>query len=227
MENPVPKIYAAMCAIMADVEPIAKSRKNETQKYQFRGIDDVYEALQAILVKHKVFTLPTILEQTREEKINKSGGLNLYSILKIQYTFYSGEDGSSVTASVIGEGMDNGDKSSNKAMSVGHKYTLLQAFAIPTKEPKDPENDSHDLDGSKNAKKEGEFANNHEPITAGSYVVKFGKYKGMAIRNIDVCELENYVDYITTKAAKEAKPIIGDVADFLDSVDIYLSQMEH
>jgi hypothetical protein len=43
--------------------------------------------------------------------------------------------------------MDSGDKASNKAMSVGHKYAFLQALCIPTVEPKDPENDSQDLRG--------------------------------------------------------------------------------
>jgi hypothetical protein len=41
--------------------------------------------------------------------------------------------------------MDSGDKAANKAMAVGHKYALLQALAIPTTEPKDPENDSHEV----------------------------------------------------------------------------------
>jgi ribosomal 50S subunit-associated protein YjgA (DUF615 family) len=41
--------------------------------------------------------------------------------------------------------MDSGDKASNKAMAVGHKYALLQLFAIPTEEQKDPEYDSHDV----------------------------------------------------------------------------------
>lgn len=139
------KIYNAMTAVMADAEPIAKDRQNKGQGYAFRGIDDVYAALQAVMVKHKVFSLPTVLEQIREERTSKSGGLNIYSILKIKYTFYT-DDGSSVEAVVIGEGMDSGDKASNKGMSVAHKYALLQAFAIPTKEAKDPEHDSHDLD---------------------------------------------------------------------------------
>jgi hypothetical protein len=46
---------------------------------------------------------------------------------------------------VIGEGMDSGDKASNKAMAVAHKYAIIQVFAIPTEDDKDPENDSHEV----------------------------------------------------------------------------------
>jgi hypothetical protein len=38
--------------------------------------------------------------------------------------------------------MDSGDKATNKAMSVAHKYALIQVFAIPTADDKDPENES-------------------------------------------------------------------------------------
>lgn len=135
------KIYQAIPACMADIEAIAKDRKNTSQGYQFRGIDDVYNELHAILAKHGVFTVPEVLEERSEERQTAKGGVLIYRILRIRYTFFAA-DGSSVTAVVVGEGMDSGDKASNKAMSVGHKYALLQVFAIPTEEAKDPENDS-------------------------------------------------------------------------------------
>ena len=141
-EEKKPLIYAAMSAIMGDVDPIAKARQNKAQGYQFRGIDDVYAALQSILAKHSVFTVSEIISQATEEKQSKSGGTMFYRVLHIRYRFYAA-DGSYVTTEVIGEGMDSGDKASNKAMSVAHQYALLQAFCIPTEDPKDPENDSH------------------------------------------------------------------------------------
>lgn len=137
-------IFGRIPLIMAEVEPIAKSRSNEQQRYKFRGIDDVYQALQAIMAKHGVFTVPKVLHERSEERQSKAGSALIYRILTIEYTFYAA-DGSSFAAVVIGEGQDSGDKASNKAMSVAHKYALLQVFCIPTDEPKDPEHDSHDL----------------------------------------------------------------------------------
>ena len=43
--------------------------------------------------------------------------------------------------------MDSGDKAANKAMSAAHKYALLQVFCIPTEEPKDSENEHHEIEG--------------------------------------------------------------------------------
>lgn len=133
-----PMIYQKISEIMAEIGPIGKDKKNVQQGYQFRGIDDVYNALQPILAKHKVFTTSEILSEKSEEKATKSGSVIFYRIYRIRWTFYA-EDGSSVTTETIGEGMDSGDKGSNKAMSVAHKYALLQVFCIPTEESKDPE----------------------------------------------------------------------------------------
>lgn len=137
-------IYQLIPLIMADVEPVAKSQKNTQQGYSFRGIDQVYAALQAILAKHGVFTVPRVINERAEERTSRSGTALIYRVLTIEYDFYA-PDGSYITACVIGEGQDSGDKASNKAMSVAHKYALLQVFCIPTEEPKDPEHDSHEL----------------------------------------------------------------------------------
>lgn len=134
-------IYKAMREIMAASEAITKDRKNLQQGYMFRGIDDVYNSLHAIMAQHGVFMLTEVLEERSEERQNKSGGALIYRILKIKFTFCA-EDGSSVSSIVIGEAMDSGDKASNKALSVAQKYCLMQTFLIPTDDPKDPEIDS-------------------------------------------------------------------------------------
>lgn len=138
------KIYKQMSKIMAEVSPIAKARKNVAQSYMFRGVDDVYLALQELMAKHGVFSLPEVMAERTEDRTTQKGAALIYRVLTIKYTFFA-EDGSNVSAVVVGEGMDSGDKASNKAMSVADKYALLQAFKIPTDDPKDPENDSHDV----------------------------------------------------------------------------------
>lgn len=131
-------IYTAINGIMEEIGAIGKTSKNQQQGFMYRGIDAVMNALQPALVKHKVFVVPEILEQKREERVTGKGGNLIYSVLKIKYTFYA-EDGSSVSATVIGEGMDSGDKASNKAMSVAFKYACFQVLCVPTEEMKDPD----------------------------------------------------------------------------------------
>lgn len=134
-------IYQSITKIMEEVPSIGKTQRNKTQGFMYRGIDDVMNALQPLLAKNKVFMVPEILEQTREERTTSKGGNLIYSICKIKYKFYA-EDGSSVEAITIGEGMDSGDKATNKAMAIAMKYALFQVFCIPTDEMKDPDSET-------------------------------------------------------------------------------------
>ena len=135
-------IYESITAIMQEVPAIGKNKENQQQHFKFRGIDDVMNALQPLLAKHKVFIVPEILEQRREERVSqKSGGNLIYSICTIKYKFYA-EDGTFIEAVTIGEGMDSGDKATNKSMAIAMKYALFQVFCIPTEEMKDPDGDT-------------------------------------------------------------------------------------
>lgn len=144
-------IYKKIADVMRDLDAVDKLQRNTQQSYSFRGIDDVYNALHPLLAKHGVFTVPEVLEDRTEDRVSQKGGVLIYRILKIQFYFFA-EDGSCVNAIVVGEGMDSGDKASNKAMAAAHKYALVQVFAIPTKEAKDSENESHEVKPKATAK---------------------------------------------------------------------------
>lgn len=137
-------IYEAINNVMKEIGAIGKNSKNSQQGFMYRGIDAVMNALNPALIKYGVFVVPEVLEQTREERQTAKGGTLFYSICKVKYTFYD-KDGSSVEAVVIGEGMDSGDKATNKAMSVAFKYACFQVFCIPTEEMVDPDAECHDV----------------------------------------------------------------------------------
>lgn len=129
-------IYAAIQAVMKDIEPIPKDRDNAAQHFKFRGIDDVYNALHPILAKHGVFTTSQIVNRAYSESQSKSGTTMAERVLSIRWRFYA-TDGSFVETETDGEAMDSGDKASNKAMAAAHKYALMQIFCIPTADEKD------------------------------------------------------------------------------------------
>lgn len=137
-------IFETISAVMNDIGAIGKTSKNTTQGFMFRGIDAVMNAINPALVKYKLFIVPEVLEQTREERQTTKGGTLIYSIVNVKYTFYA-EDGSNISAVVIGEGMDSGDKATNKAMSIAFKYACFQVFCIPTEEMVDPDKESHEV----------------------------------------------------------------------------------
>ncbi len=140
------EIFKKIPLVMAEIGAIGKTRNNPQQGYKFRGIDEVYNAVNHALAKHEVFCAPTVLKMAREERQTKSGGTLLYTILDVKYTFYAA-DGSSFECVTVGEAMDSGDKSCNKAMSAAQKYAFFQVFSIPTEEPKDSEDETHTLKG--------------------------------------------------------------------------------
>lgn len=127
----VPMIYAAICGVMEDVGAVGKGDYNKQQGFKYRGIDAVMNALNPAMIKHKIFCTPEVLEQTREERETRNGGNLIYSVCRMRYRFYT-TDGSFVEAIVVGEGMDSGDKATNKAMAVAFKYACFQTFCIPT-----------------------------------------------------------------------------------------------
>ena len=138
------KIYQAIPAIMGELDAIGKNKRNATQGFMYRGVDDVMNAINPALVRNRVFIVPEILDQAREERQTSKGNNLIYSICRIRFRFFA-EDGSSVEAVTIGEGMDSGDKATNKAMAVAFKYACFQIFCIPTEEMRDPDADSHSV----------------------------------------------------------------------------------
>lgn len=137
------KIYSAINSVMGEIGAIGKEKRSQ-QGFNYRGVDDVMNVLAPAFIKNKLFVVPEVLEQSREERSSARGGMLIYSICKIKYTFYA-EDGSHVEVVTIGEGMDSGDKATNKAMSIAFKYACFQIFCIPTEEMVDPDAEGYTL----------------------------------------------------------------------------------
>ena len=136
-------IYEAISRCMEEIGAVGKDAVNKQQGFKYRGVDAVMNAINPALVKNHVFIVPEVLEQQRQERTTSKGAVLIYSICRIKYTFYA-EDGSSIEAVTVGEGMDSGDKATNKAMAIAFKYACFQVFCIPTEEMKDPEGETPD-----------------------------------------------------------------------------------
>jgi hypothetical protein len=148
------EVYKAISAVTAEMSKvgISKDNKNTQQNYKFRGIDDVYGALSPMLARNKLCILPRVMERTVSEQQSKSGGVLFYTVLKVEFDLVSAEDGSKHTICTVGEAMDSGDKSSNKAMSAAYKYACFQAFCIPTEGDNDADGQTHEVTGNRDAK---------------------------------------------------------------------------
>lgn len=142
---PVAKVYEAIAQVTAamSMEGIAKDRKNEQQKYQFRGIDDVYNALSPMLAQYKLCIIPSVESREVVERKSNSGGALFSVAVRVRFDLVSAEDGSKHEAMTYGEAMDSGDKATNKAMSAAYKYLAMQVFCIPTEGDNDSDAHTH------------------------------------------------------------------------------------
>jgi hypothetical protein len=163
------QVYKAINAVQAElsVQGIAKNQRNgQGAGYNFRGIDDVLNALSPLLSKHGLCILPRVLARECVERQSKNGGALFYITVEVEFDFVSSEDGTKHTVKTFGEAMDSGDKATNKAMSAAYKYACFQAFSIPTEAKEDADYQTHEV---KPTLTNARFAQAVERIKEGKY----------------------------------------------------------
>lgn len=126
-------VHVAVARVRAEVGAIAKA-KMVTQgpaRFNFRGIDDVLNALHEPMYRHGVTLVPTkITVVESSERTTKSGGAQTHLLVRVQFRVY-GPAGDSYPVSILAEGQDTSDKAASKAMSMAFKYAAIQTFVIP------------------------------------------------------------------------------------------------
>ena len=211
------KIFELIPEAMRRVGALGKDSENTQQKYKFRGIDAVYNALNPVMADLGLFIVPEILDHRREERETESTyngqtkkSVLKYSILTIRFTMYA-PDGSNISCVVVGEGMDSGDKASNKAMSVALKYACFQLFMIPTEETAiDPDAESHNVTSGAQTPPAPKQAR-QENITAGSAKQAEKPAAGATVNKVSSVpptapkKPENVLEYLANERAELMK----------------------
>ena len=131
------QIYADLAKVMRSVDHVGKGDFNSHQKFSFRGIDGVLNAVGPALREHNVVVYPRLHDVAYEEVKTSGGKASTACRVVVDYVFAS-VDGSTVETRVAAESWDTGDKAMPKAMSVAMRTALIQALALPTDEP-DPD----------------------------------------------------------------------------------------
>ena len=136
----VPKIYNAIANIQAGVGNVPKNGIGPASQgsYKYVKNDDILEAISKLMIENRVITRPVI---TNHELVTREIGANRFvamTVVTLDVTYISVEDGSEFTVSVTAEGADNGDKGGRKAVTQAQKIANLLTFNIATGEP-DPD----------------------------------------------------------------------------------------
>ena len=135
-------VYALIPQAMAEIGAIAKTQTNKFDRYQFRGIDDLYNALHGPLSRFGLFIVPHEVKTVTTRVVEtQAGKTQLETTMVVRYRIY-GPDGSFVEAESEGVGMDRGDKASNKAQTAAFKVLCFQVFLPPLEDASDSERDS-------------------------------------------------------------------------------------
>jgi hypothetical protein len=113
---------------------VGKSRENQEQRFKFRGIDDILNALAAPMVNANLIVLPNV-EERKEVVHEQQDGARIKRFtrvaLNIRFQFVSSVDGSAINARIQSEASDHSDKATNKAISFAMKYAYISVFNIP------------------------------------------------------------------------------------------------
>ena len=138
-----PSVVACLSTAMEAIRSVKKDSKNQSQGFNFRGIDAVVNAASPAFRAVGVVVTPEVrsVEYETVEVGNKRSLMQSCKVV-VAYTFH-GPAGDSITAVAPGEAMDSGDKATAKAMSVAFRIALLQALCIPTHDT-DPDEHSYE-----------------------------------------------------------------------------------
>ncbi|ALF00369.1 ssDNA binding protein, ERF family [Mycobacterium phage Archie] len=141
-KSDTPTVFEAWNRVMRDVQFLSKNSRNEQQRFNFRGIDAVMNAVGPVLREHGVIVVPTGVEHEAERYLSKSGAQMCNRTAAMTYRVY-GPAGDYFDGTAVGEAADSGDKSMTKAESVALRTFLLQSLMLPTDDP-DPDASSHE-----------------------------------------------------------------------------------
>lgn len=203
-------IYKALAEITKKIGAVSKDKRcTQGASFSYRGIDDVYNVLNPLLGEHGVFVLPWATERSSEQRQTRNGGNMEVVTVRMAYRFCHA-DGSSVECVTIGEAMDSGDKATNKAMSIAHKYAILQTFCIPTEDMEDPDAVAEQL-----APRSAENDNFMTKAQSNALMAYLTKRHG----NDRCAYLTELSDFFGRPISSSRELTKADVAKFLDAVN--------
>lgn len=141
----VPLVHGRVLELMREIEAIGKSGLADFGKgasrvtYNFRGVDAALDAVGTAMRKVGLVMVTEVVDKeittTEVPRFyqGKQEGTTIWTTTHVtmRYTFIDPRDGSKHSVEGLGEGRDNADKGSPKALAGAMKYALLHGLCIP------------------------------------------------------------------------------------------------
>lgn len=158
-------IFQALSLVMNGVRAVGKTKKNKSQGYAFRGIDDLMNAAGPEFRKHGVVVL-TAVKDKEYDQVPVGKGMWVQCRLTVAYTFACGPDrDQQATVEVCSEALDNSDKATTKAYSYALRTALSQVLCVPTEEDQDPDYETPERGGHGDVERPAQAPSGGDAIT--------------------------------------------------------------
>ena len=134
LPGPARSLAEAVCRVMEQVGYVQKDKQMQGGgSYRYVSVEAVIDALRPEMIRQQLILLPAdVSALTLEDFENRNGTRQNRTQVKYTFRLIHAPTGQSEPVAVIGEAIDVGDKSSNKAMTAARKYALIMAFNIET-----------------------------------------------------------------------------------------------
>lgn len=123
------QIHELLAAAAGRVGAIGKTEKNKEQGFMFRSIDAIVSAAKPVFYDLGIAVTPRLVSMFHEPVQSSRGTKGWRCVVEMEFTF-TAPDGSSRTASMPGEAIDYGDKSTTKAAQMAFKYCLTDVLLV-------------------------------------------------------------------------------------------------
>lgn len=185
--------------IMSAVSHVPKAGHNDHFNYAFAQESDVLGAVRGEMAKRHLALFPNVVAHQVREVAGKNGVLYV-TTLRVEFTLEDGDSGETRSFCVMGEGQDNTDKGSNKALTAAEKYAALKLFMIPTGADPDADAPQEEVPRATSGQSRPAPAAQQRPLpqrqsSAGplpTVFPPFGGLKGQPIKGAPAKDLEYY-----------------------------------
>lgn len=128
-------LHSALAGAAGAMKAIAKDQTNQQQQFKFRSIEAIVAAAKPLLAERGLAIVPAGFTLISTEQVQSSGGTRGYRSVVSGRWVITHEDGESISAEMLGEAVDYGDKSVSKAVQMAYKYLLTQLLGIGSEDP--------------------------------------------------------------------------------------------
>ena len=132
--------------VMRLVQAVAKSQYNEHNKYNFRGVDAVYNAVGPALRQVGAVVLPDVVKVKRRETKTSGGKDTMETMVKVRIRWFGTDGGEPETTMMWAESLESSDKGLAQAISVAMRTYFINTLVIPTGDT-DPDEQPHEERG--------------------------------------------------------------------------------